>query len=56
LGRIDAALIRAEIPDYAGRMFYLSGPNAMVEGFERTLLDMGVSPSRIRKDFFPGFA
>jgi len=37
-------------------MFYLSGPNAMVEGFERTLLDMGVSPSRIRKDFFPGFA
>ncbi|MBP8242599.1 MAG: hypothetical protein KAX36_09485 [Thermoflexales bacterium] len=56
LGRIDAALIRAEIPDYAGRMFYLSGPNTMVEGFERTLLDMGVSPSRIRKDFFPGFA
>lgn len=56
LGRIDAALIRAEIPDYAGRMFYLSGPNAMVEGFERTLLDMGVSPGKIRKDFFPGFA
>ena len=56
LGRIDAALIRSEIPDYAARVFYLSGPNAMVEGFERTLLDMGVSPSRIRKDFFPGFA
>lgn len=55
LGRIDAALVRAEVPDWAERTFYLSGPNAMVEGFERALREMGVSARRIRKDFFPGF-
>jgi ferredoxin-NADP reductase len=55
-GRITADTIRSEVPDYEHTLFYLSGPNAMVEDFERILLDMGVSPRHIKKDYFPGFA
>jgi glycine betaine catabolism B len=56
LGRIDAAMIQDEVPDYQKCLFYLSGPNAMVTAFEETLIRMGISHSQIRKDFFPGFA
>ena len=55
-GRVSDSLIREEIPDYRQRLFYLSGPHAMVSGFEQTLLKLGINESRIKKDFFPGFA
>ncbi len=55
LGRIDAAMIAEEVPDYRERTFYLSGPHAMVTGFEETLLSMNVSRTQIKKDYFPGF-
>jgi ferredoxin-NADP reductase len=55
-GRIDAELIRREIPDYRERMFYISGPRAMVTAFEKTLSELGVPLTHIKTDFFPGFA
>jgi ferredoxin-NADP reductase len=55
-GFIDAALIEREVPDYKDRMFYISGPRAMVLRFRRVLKELGVARSRIRVDFFPGFA
>ena len=55
-GFIDSALIAREIPDYTERTFYISGPHGMVTAFEKTLSDMGVSRSRIKTDYFPGFA
>jgi ferredoxin-NADP reductase/Na+-translocating ferredoxin:NAD+ oxidoreductase RnfD subunit len=55
-GFIDAALIQREVPDYKERMFYISGPRAMVLRFRRVLRELGVAHSRIREDFFPGFA
>ncbi len=55
-GFIDEALIRREVPDFGNRTFYISGPRAMVVGFQRVLRELGVAPSRIRVDFFPGFA
>jgi ferredoxin-NADP reductase/Na+-translocating ferredoxin:NAD+ oxidoreductase RnfD subunit len=55
-GFIDAALIQREVPDYKDRMFYISGPRAMVLRFRRVLRELGVARSRIREDFFPGFA
>ena len=55
-GLIDAALITREVPDYRERTFYISGPRAMVLQFRRVLKELGVSGSRIREDFFPGFA
>jgi glycine betaine catabolism B len=55
-GFIDAALIQREVPDYKERTFYISGPRAMVVRFRRVLKELGVARSRIREDFFPGFA
>jgi len=55
-GFIDAALIRREIPDYRDRTFYISGPRTMVLRFQSVLKELGIARSRIKVDFFPGFA
>ena len=55
-GLIDAKLVREAIPDYRERIFYISGPQAMVKTLRRMLLKLGVRRSRIKVDFFPGFA
>jgi ferredoxin-NADP reductase len=55
-GFIDAALIEREVPDYNDRTFYISGPRAMVVRFQRLLNDLGVARSRIKVDYFPGYA
>jgi ferredoxin-NADP reductase/Na+-translocating ferredoxin:NAD+ oxidoreductase RnfD subunit len=55
-GFIDAALIEREVPDYNDRTFYISGPRAMVMTFQRLLDDLGVARSRIKVDYFPGYA
>jgi ferredoxin-NADP reductase len=55
-GFIDEALIRREIGDWRERVFFLSGPRAMVVRFERALRGLGVPRGRIKTDFFPGFA
>ena len=51
LGRVGLA-----IPDYLERTFYVSGPQAMVKGLRKELLAMGVRRSKIKVDYFPGFA
>jgi glycine betaine catabolism B len=53
---IDAALIEREVLDYNDRTFYISGPRAMVVTFQSLLGDLGVARSRIKVDYFPGFA
>jgi glycine betaine catabolism B len=55
-GFIDSALIEREVPDFSDRTFYISGPRAMVVGFQTLLFDLGVARSRIKVDCFPGFA
>ena len=55
-GFISTDLIREEIPDWRERTFYLSGPRAMVVVFQKELREIGVHRSRIKVDFFPGFA
>lgn len=54
--RIDMAMIKKEAPDYAARLFYVSGPYAMISAFKKTLREIGVPPTQIKTDFFPGFA
>ena len=54
-GLIGAKLIRAAIPDFRERTFYVSGPQPMVVAVRRTLRAMGVRRARIKVDFFPGF-
>ena len=55
-GFIDADLIKREMPDYAERLYYVSGPRAMVVKFEKVLSELGIAENRIKTDFFPGFA
>jgi ferredoxin-NADP reductase/Na+-translocating ferredoxin:NAD+ oxidoreductase RnfD subunit len=55
-GYIDARLIRALVPDFAERIFFVSGPRAMVQAVRNQLLELGVHRSKIKLDFFPGFA
>ena len=55
-GLIDKTMIIEEIPDFKERMFYISGPHAMVAAFKKTLKGVGIKRSRIKIDFFPGYA
>lgn len=53
IGRIDEHMINKYVPDYKKRIFYLSGPNAMVHAYKELLVKMGVVT--IVTDYFPGF-
>jgi ferredoxin-NADP reductase len=55
-GPINIQMIASEAPDYKERYFYISGPRAMIVGFQETLENLGVKESHIKTDFFPGFA
>lgn len=55
-GFIDARMIGAAVPDYRERTFYISGPHPMVNAIRKALRRLGVSPFRIKVDFFPGLA
>ncbi|HEY8594890.1 MAG TPA: RnfABCDGE type electron transport complex subunit D [Devosiaceae bacterium] len=56
VGLINAALIQREVPYFRERTFYISGPQPMVAAMRKTLRHMGVRPTRIKTDFFPGLA
>ncbi len=54
-GRLSKEILVKYTADYAKRMYYLSGPNAMVEGYKAMLLSAGVQRKNIISDYFPGF-
>lgn len=56
VGHFDANSIKAEVPDYMNRIFYLSGPPSLVHAFENTLGEMGVPRRNIKMDYFVGYA
>ncbi len=43
---VDEILIQNNIPDYMERIFYLSGPRAMVVRFQNSLRELGVPGRR----------
>jgi ferredoxin-NADP reductase/Na+-translocating ferredoxin:NAD+ oxidoreductase RnfD subunit len=53
--KLSPELVWGLIPDYAERLFYISGPNAMVDATKIFLSDMGVAPHNIRTDHFSGY-
>jgi ferredoxin-NADP reductase/Na+-translocating ferredoxin:NAD+ oxidoreductase RnfD subunit len=53
-GRIDAQMIRKAVPDYRERVFYLSGPPAMVREHEHMLRALGIARNCIKTDSFAG--
>jgi len=53
--RLDEKTIPKFVPDMDTPVFYVSGPEPMVEALEETLKKLGVAKKRIRNDFFPGY-
>jgi ferredoxin-NADP reductase len=55
-GRINADLIKKEVPDYRQCIFYISGTQAMVTAMQKILTDLWVPSYRIKFDYFSGYA
>ncbi len=53
-GHFTPQAIAREIPDFAERVFYISGSQNMVSGFRDMLDSLGLPGSKIKTDFFPG--
>ncbi len=54
-GALTPELLANEVPDYAQRTYYLSGPNGMVEHFQDMLYGIDVSPRHVITDYFSGY-
>ncbi len=55
-GIIDKKTIENEIHDFKERLFYISGPKAMIDTFEKILKELNISKLKVKTDFFPGYA
>lgn len=53
--RITEELINKEVSDFKNRLYYISGPNGMVEAYKTLLTSMGVPRKSIKTDYFPGY-
>jgi ferredoxin-NADP reductase len=53
--KLDAKALSQLLPDYAERTFYVSGPNAMVDGTKQYLHQLKVPTTRIKTDHFSGY-
>lgn len=54
-GFLTAELVAKFVPDFAERLFYLSGPNAMVVNYKHLLQQIGVKRWHIKTDYFSGY-
>jgi len=55
VGQLDESIIKKNAGDFKSRIFYLSGPNAMVESYKSLLVRMGVPRRHIKVDYFAGY-
>jgi glycine betaine catabolism B len=53
-GRVQPEMIRKYAPNYRDAIFYISGPNVMVDAVKHMLRKMGIADSQIKTDFFAG--
>lgn len=54
-GRIDADMIREEVPDFLTAIFYVCGPPAMVDAMRIVLRDLGTSKDSIKTEDLTGY-
>lgn len=54
-GRLNSEIIRKEIQDYIGRIFYLSGPPGFVIDCTQHLKSLGISEEKIKTESFVGY-
>ena len=53
--RINKQTLEELVPDLKKPLFYVSGPEPMVESVGNLLRQMGVPSKRIKQDWFPGY-
>lgn len=53
--RIDESIVKARVPGWQQRIYFVSGPEPMVEAMDKLLSEMGISEENIRNDFFPNY-
>jgi len=53
--RIDVAKVGEFVPDMQKPIFYISGPEPMVDSLGNALKEAGVSGDHIKQDWFPGY-
>jgi ferredoxin-NADP reductase len=53
--RIEEKVIRQYQERMRDPLIYVSGPEPMVEAFDKMLAQMGIPESQIKNDFFPGY-
>lgn len=54
-GRIDAEVIRREIPDFKEYIFYACGPPPMVKAMQDLVESLGLSKEKLKIEYFPGY-
>jgi glycine betaine catabolism B len=54
-GYINQGLVRELVPDYAQRLFYISGPTKMVLALQEQITGIGVPENMIKHDSFTGY-
>ena len=54
-GHVDIRLIQDEIPDYADRVFFFSGPPSLVTDLERAIRTLHIPDDRIKSEAFLGY-
>lgn len=54
-GRLDAAKILELAPNVDNKLYFISGPEPMVEGIGKGLAEQGVDKRRIVGDYFPNY-
>lgn len=54
-GMVDEAMIKRAVGDPKDKIYYVSGPEPMVEAFKPKLMDMGIKEEDIHQDWFPNY-
>ncbi|MDB5182609.1 MAG: oxidoreductase [Candidatus Saccharibacteria bacterium] len=54
-GRLSLKQLAGHVPDFSERLFYISGPNGLVESYRELLRHHGVHASQIISDYFSGY-
>lgn len=55
-GRLSPDVIVQHVPNYEQCVYYLSGPQMMVQAYKKLIRGMGIPRSHIKIDYFPGYA
>ena len=54
-GYLSEEMIQKYVADSKERIYFISGPNTMVEAYKKVLRKMNIRRSSIVTDYFPGF-